>query len=218
MGPHEPRQVRKEAALREIPHVPRGRLGAVVRRSKGKTSLLHREKAFLVSHERAFPHHRAPLSPRRTQGLRGRNDYRTAGGMTHGIYRTLSEMAAEDLRRPRRAGACLQDALAGHRLGAHRPRLPLRGAARHRQDEHGEDPRQGAQLRARADARAVRHLRQLPQDHRRLLDGRLRDRRGVEPRHRRDPRPARDGEIRARRGPLQGLHHRRGAHAHGGGF
>ena len=124
----------------------------VVRRSKGKTSLLHREKAFLVSHERAFPHHRAPLSPRRTQGLRGRNDYRTAGGMTHGVYRTLSEMAAEDLRRPRRAGACLQDALAGHRLGAHRPRLPLRGAARHRQDEHGEDPRHGAQLRARADA------------------------------------------------------------------
>ena len=35
MAPHEPRQVRKEAALREIRHVPRGRLEAVARRFKG---------------------------------------------------------------------------------------------------------------------------------------------------------------------------------------
>ena len=36
MAPPEPRQVRKEAALRESCHVPQGRLGAAVRREKGR--------------------------------------------------------------------------------------------------------------------------------------------------------------------------------------
>ena len=35
MGPREPRQVRKEAALSESFHVPRGCLGTAVRRGKG---------------------------------------------------------------------------------------------------------------------------------------------------------------------------------------
>ena len=35
MEPREPRQVRKEAALSESFHVPRGRLGTAVRRGKG---------------------------------------------------------------------------------------------------------------------------------------------------------------------------------------
>ena len=35
MGPHEPRQVRKEAAVSESFHVPRGSLGAAARRRKG---------------------------------------------------------------------------------------------------------------------------------------------------------------------------------------
>ena len=35
MGPHEPRQVRKEAAVSESFHVPQGSLGAVARRRKG---------------------------------------------------------------------------------------------------------------------------------------------------------------------------------------
>ena len=40
-----------------------------------------------------------------------------------------------------------------------------------------------------------------------------RDRRGLEPRHRRHARPARQGRVSPGRGPLQGLHHRRGPRA-----
>ena len=40
-----------------------------------------------------------------------------------------------------------------------------------------------------------------------------RDRRRLQPRHRRDPRPAREGQLPADRGALQGLRHRRSPHA-----
>ena len=45
-----------------------------------------------------------------------------------------------------------------------------------------------------------------------------RDGRRLQPRHRRHPRAARQGRLRAGAGPLQGLHRRRGAHAHQGGL
>ena len=61
MAPHEPRQVRKEAALREIRHVPRGCLEAVARRFKGKQrrplqSFLQR-LLFLSIEKRKDTHH-----------------------------------------------------------------------------------------------------------------------------------------------------------------
>ena len=50
------------------------------------------------------------------------------------------------------------------------------------------------------------------------LDRRHRDRRGQPRRRRRRPRPARAGVLRAGPRPLQGLHHRRGAHGHHAGL
>ena len=107
----------------------------------------------------------------------------------HALHRTLSQMAAAHVLGPRRPGAYLAHALAGHHIGPHRPCVSLLRPARHGQDEHGEDPRDGAELRASAGRGAVREVRELPPHHGRVGHGRLRDRRRVKPRHRRDPRP-----------------------------
>ena len=53
---------------------------------------------------------------------------------------------------------------------------------------------------------------------RRHVARRHRDGRRLQPRHRRHPRPARQGRLRAGRRALQGLHHRRGPHAHARGL
>ena len=84
------------------------------------------------------------------------------------------------------------------------------GPARRRQDDDGADSGAGAELRERADARAVRHVRCLHRDRRRPRRGRARNRRRDLHRRRRrsrgDRRAARD---RADARPLQDLHHRR---------
>ena len=70
------------------------------------------------------------------------------------------------------------------------------------------------ELRPGPDAGPVRRVRLLPRarPERPGLDRRHRDRRGQPQRRRRRPRPARARVLRAGARPLQGLHHRRGAH------
>ena len=65
----------------------------------------------------------------------------------------------------------------------------------------------------------MRQVRVLPTHLVRVCQpGRSRDRCREQPRRGRRPRPARAGDVcRKRAGPVQGLHHRRGAHAHAGG-
>ena len=60
---------------------------------------------------------------------------------------------------------------------------------------------------------AVRRLRLVRLDRQRHLARRDRDGRRLQQLGRRHPRPAREGRLRARLGPPQGLHPRRGAHA-----
>ena len=105
----------------------------------------------------------------------------------------------------------LQNAIAA-RPGA--AGLPLRGPARHRQDVDGAHPRQGAQLRAGPDADPGQDLPRLRRDRERHLARRHRDGRRLAARHRRHPRDPRARRAAAGRGPLQGLHPRRGAPAH----
>ena len=91
------------------------------------------------------------------------------------------------------------------------------GSRGHRQDLDGEDPRRVAELRERPDGDPVRRVRLVPRDRERRLARRDRDGRGVQQLGRRHPRPAREGRLRARLRPPQGLHPRRGAHADHGG-
>ena len=79
------------------------------------------------------------------------------------------------VRRRRRAGARRAHAAQRGRAGQGPPRLPVRRLARDRQDLDGEDPRRAAELRERADDRALRRLRVLRRDRRRHLDRRDRD-------------------------------------------
>ena len=105
----------------------------------------------------------------------------------------------------------LRNAIA-RRPGA--PGLPLRRPARDRQDLAGAHPREGAELRARADADAGQDLQRVRDDRERHLARRGRDGRRLAARDRRHPRDPRARRPPAGRGPLQGLHPRRGAPAH----
>ena len=108
-----------------------------------------------------------------------------------------------------------------------RPRLCLRRPARHRQDRAwprssprrstapAPTPSTRSPSRPSRPAACATSCRR----HRRLDRARRdRDGRRLQPRHRRHPRAARQGRLRAGPGPLQGLHHRRGPHAHQGGL
>ncbi len=104
-----------------------------------------------------------------------------------------------------------------HPSGPGEPRLPVRRAARHGQDLHREDPGHGAELRS-GPRQGHRSIRTAPARTARpsaagSSHGRPRDRRRLQPRHRRDPRPARPGAVRAGRGAHEGLHRGRGPHA-----
>ena len=86
--------------------------------------------------------------------------------------------------------------------------------ARHRQDHHGAPSGQGASVREGAHGRARRHLRRLRDDRRRRAPRCVRA--GRREPHRRGERPRGDHRPRAVRADaraLQGIHHRRGAHA-----
>ena len=99
------------------------------------------------------------------------------------------------------------------RQGAHRPRLPVRRAAGRRQDLGRAHPRQGPQLREGPHRHALRHLPGLPRHRARRRAGRHRDRRRLQHQRQRRARDPRRGALRPAAGPVQGLHHRRGAHA-----
>src|ERR1700761_1582292 len=133
----------------------------------------------------------------------------------HRVHVPLPPPSPWILRRGRRADARRAYAPQRRRTGQGPPRLPVHRLARDRQDVDGEDPRPLAELRTgRADGDAVRRMRVLRDDRRGDLDGRDRDGRRLEPLGRRRPRPPRAGRLRALRRSLEGLHPRRGAHAH----
>ena len=93
------------------------------------------------------------------------------------LARQLRPQRFDDVVGQEHVTRTLQTAIAGR---PRRPRLPLHRPARRRQDDHGPHPRQGAQLRAGADRRAVQRLLELPGDHRRQRRRRARDRRRLE--------------------------------------
>ena len=64
-----------------------------------------------------------------------------------------AQVAPPDVRRRRRPGPRGAHPQERHRARPHRPRLSVRRAARHGQDLHRADLRQGAQLRRRAEGR-----------------------------------------------------------------
>ena len=127
------------------------------------------------------------------------------------IYRRWRSQRFEELHRP---GADRHHPAQRRGRRPDRARVPVRRAARHRQDLHGAHPGQGHQLhRARRRWRAVRPLPGLRLHPRGARDGRHRDRRRQPRAGRGCPRPGDAGAHRAGRAAAAGLHHRRGPHA-----
>src|SRR5260370_13530818 len=87
------------------------------------------------------------------------------------------------------------------------------GRTRRRENHGGADPRESAELREGSDAGALRRMRFVQRDRRGHIAGRYRNRRGIEPRNRPDPRAAGDGELRTGIGAEPGGNPRRSAHA-----
>ena len=123
------------------------------------------------------------------------------------------------VRRGHRPGPRHRAAARSARGRTDQPRLPVQRAARVRQDVQRPHPGPQPELREGPDPRPVRRVRLVPRarPERPGLHRRHRDRRGQPQRCRRRARPARAGVLRAGARPLQGLHHRRGAHGHDGG-
>ncbi len=198
--------------------------------SKGRRALLGTWGAFSCpgrdTRSTGYPGRSASLQRPRT----GRNDAEVRpphgcrrgwlvfrGGVTP---RAVPALPAGDLHGGHRPGP--RDRAAACRAGGQpgEPRLPLLRTSRLRQDDQCADPRPGAQLRSGAGGRPVRRVRLLPgpRPRRPGQHRRDRDRRGLTRRRRRRPRPAREGVLRAGAQPLQGLHHRRGAHGDDAGL
>ena len=142
--------------------------------------------------------------------------------MKRSLYREYRPQTFEELVGQQHVARTLRNAV---RDGQRRPRVRVRRSARHRQDERRAHPGQGAQLPRHRGAAGqgphvdpVRRLSQLPDDRHRHLTRRHRDGRGLQPQHRRHPRAPRPRRFRPCRGALQGLHRRRGPHAHEGGL
>ena len=134
--------------------------------------------------------------------------------------RAVPQVPLGHLRRGHRPGPRHRAAAARAGERPHQPRLPVQRPARLRQDLQRPHPGPLAELRPGPDARPVRRVRlvQRARAQRPRLDRRHRDRRGQPRRRRRRPRPARARVLRAGPRPLQGLHHRRGAHGHHAGL
>ena len=134
------------------------------------------------------------------------------------LSRARAQVPAVELRRPDRPGPPRAHAEQRHRDGPPGPRLAADGRARGGQDLDGADHRARAQLHRRGrggrpDARAMRHVRSLRLDRRGPPRRRDRDGRGLAHRHRRRARADRGRALPPGLGALQGLHHRRSAHA-----
>ena len=87
-------------------------------------------------------------------------------------------------------------------------------AARFRQDLGGENSGPLHRVRERSDGDARQHLCQLHRACSRARRSTSSRSTPHQPRHRRDPRAARSGEVSAVGDALESLHHRRSAHAH----
>ena len=127
--------------------------------------------------------------------------------------RPLPQVPPPDLRGGRGPGGGRADADERDRAGQGAAGVPLRRPARHRQDLARADPREVGQLRARPDRDARQHVPRVRRDLGRLVARRDRDGRCLAARHRRHPRDPRPRRAAAGRGPLEGLHPRRGAPA-----
>ena len=95
--------------------------------------------------------------------------------------------------------------------GPNCPLLPVHRGSRRGQDQRRAHPGQGPELPRRTHAHALQRVRPLQGDQRGALPRRLRDRRRLEPGHRRGPPDHRERALPARRGTFQSVHHRRGA-------
>ena len=148
MKTREPGQVRKEAALSGHLQAPREhRTGVAIRWPRLGYRLRRRV-------------HGPPFSPAARRpgaaGAAGSRANRAAPlDSTSRVYRpvALPPPPPAHLRRRRRSGARRPHAPQRRRAGAGPPRVPVRRVARHRQDEHGEDPRRLPELRRRPDHR-----------------------------------------------------------------
>ncbi len=113
-----------------------------------------------------------------------------------------------------RPGARPHHARKRHRAAAHRARLHLFGPARDGQDHGGAHSGALSELHSRPDGDALRRVRELSRNRGRKFAGRDRDRRGVQSRHQRNARAARERALPAGARPLQGFHRRRSASDH----
>ena len=127
------------------------------------------------------------------------------------LYRTWRPLSFDDLVGQ---DAVVRTLTAASRRGRLAHAYLFSGTARLGKDLGGEDPGALHRVRERSHRTPGQHLRQLHRDPRR--DGLRRDgdRRGVEPRDRRDSQLARGGQVSTLGDAGQSLHHRRGAHAH----
>ena len=167
----EPCQVRKEAALSEPRRVPRNGLVRAARRG-GRGS---------VPVDGGCTASRSHAARASTRSLVTTTGDRTTSPH-QALYRrwraqTFAEIVGQDGRR--------RDAPQRRPIRPRRARDPLRRPARHGQDVARPDPRQGAQLHEPPGRRSVRRLRRLRRDPRGPGPRPRRDRRRVEPRHRR---------------------------------
>ena len=168
-----------------------------------------------------------PRTPPGPEGSNGNGDIgrrRGAGaGRLHRMRTTsalrMSYLALARKWRPRNFGElagqehvmrALVNAL---RDRARASRVPVHGHARRRQNDDRAHPGEVAELRDRRDADAVRQVQRLSRDRRRALRRPDRSRRRLAHQGRRHARAARQRAVRAGARPLQGLPHRRSAHA-----
>ena len=138
------------------------------------------------------------------------------------LPRPRPQIPARRFHHPDRPGSDGAHPAQRHRDGPHRACLHADRRARRRQDHDRPHHRPGAQLRrarrqGRRDNRSLRRLRQLQGHHRRPPCRRDRDGRRLAHRRRRCPRADRGRALPPGLGTLQGLHHRRSAHAVGEG-
>ena len=189
----EPGQVRKEAAVSGPWRVPRGSPG----RSHRPGVRPSRAASTAGARSPPFSSDKAGEASERRAGLSG----------------PVPPVPAADAGRGPGAGPRRPRADRRHPRGPPAPRVPVLRAAGDGQDLHRADPGQDGQLREGSHARTVRRLRAVRPDPRGHAPGRRGDRRRVARRRGRRPRASANAPHRARHGPREGLHHRRGAAA-----
>jgi DNA polymerase III subunit gamma/tau len=125
------------------------------------------------------------------------------------MYQVIARKYRPLVLRAGRPGARPHDPRERHRAGPHRARLHLLRPARHGQDDGRPHPGALPELREgphRQPCGECASCREIAAGGSR---GRHRDRRGLQSRHQRDARAARERPLPPGARPLQGLHHRR---------